>query len=123
LNPLNAAGLAEINGNPLPQAPRFTGDFSLRYGHQVGPGELYFYTDMSYRSAINFFLDEEKEFIGAPLFQGGLRAGYIWDKYEVAAFCRNCTNEIRVVGGINFDNATGMINDPRIIGGQVSVKF
>jgi iron complex outermembrane recepter protein len=125
LNPLNAAGLAEINGNPLPQAPRFTGDFSLRYGHQVGPGELYFYTDMSYRSAINFFLDEEKEFIGAPLFQGGLRMGYIWDqgKYEVAAFCRNCTNEIRVVGGINFENATGMINDPRIIGGQVSVKF
>jgi iron complex outermembrane receptor protein len=125
LNPLNSLGLAEINGNPLPQAPRFTGDFSLRYGHQVGPGELYVYTDMSYRSAINFFLDEEKEFIGAPLFQGGLRMGYIWDqgKYEVAAFCRNCTNEIRVIGGINFENATGMINDPRIIGGQVSVKF
>ncbi len=125
LNPLNSAGLAEINGNPLPQAARFTGDFSLRYGHQVGPGELYFYTDMSYRSAINFFLDEEKEFVGAPLFQGGLRAGYIWNdgKYEVAAFCRNCTNEIRVIGGINFDNATGMINDPRIIGGQVTVKF
>ena len=125
LNPLNSAGLAEINGNPLPQAARFTGDFSLRYGHPVGPGELYFYTDMSYRSAINFFLDEEKEFIGAPLFQGGLRMGYIWGqgKYEVAAFCRNCTNEIRVIGGINFDNATGMINDPRIIGGQASVKF
>ena len=124
LNPLNS-GSAEINGNPLPQAARFTGDFSLRYGHPVGPGELYFYTDMSYRSAINFFLDEEKEFIGAPLFQGGLRMGYIWGqgKYEVAAFCRNCTNEIRVIGGINFDNATGMINDPRIIGGQASVKF
>jgi iron complex outermembrane receptor protein len=124
LNPLNS-GSAEINGNPLPQAARFTGDFSLRYGHQVGVGELYFYTDMSYRSAINFFLDEEKEFIGAPLFQGGLRMGYIWGqgKYEVAAFCRNCTNEIRVIGGINFDNATGMINDPRIIGGQASVKF
>jgi iron complex outermembrane receptor protein len=125
LNPLNAQGLALINGNPLPQAPKFTGDFSLRYGHQVGPGELYFYTDMSYRSEVNFFLDVEKEFIGAPLFQGGLRMGYIWDngKYEVAAFCRNCTNEIRVIGGINFENATGMINDPRIVGGQVTVKF
>jgi len=125
LNPLNAAGLAQINGNPLPQAAKFTGDFSLRYGHQVGPGELYFYTDMAYRSEINFFLDAEKEFIGAPLFQGGLRMGYIWDqgKYEVAAYCRNCTNEIRVIGGINFENATGMINDPRIVGGQVTVKF
>ena len=125
LNTLNSAGLAEINGNPLPQAAKFTGDLSLRYGHQVGPGELYFYTDMSYRSEINFFLDVEKEFIGAPLFQGGLRMGYIWDqgKYEVAAYCRNCTNEIRVIGGINFENATGMINDPRIVGGQVTVKF
>jgi iron complex outermembrane receptor protein len=119
------APLVLINGNPLPQAAKFTGDFSLRYGRQVGPGELYFYTDMSYRSEINFFLDVEKEFIGAPLFQGGLRMGYIWDqgKYEVAAYCRNCTNEIRVIGGINFENATGMINDPRIVGGQVTVKF
>jgi iron complex outermembrane recepter protein len=125
LNPLNAQGLAQIDGNPLPQAAKFTGDFSLRYGHQAGPGELYFYTDMSYRSEINFFLDEEKEFIGQPLTQVGLRAGYIWNqgKYEVAAFCRNCTNQIRVIGGINFENATGMINDPRIIGGQVTVKF
>ena len=125
LNPLNAAGQALINGNPLPQAARFTGDFSLRYGHQLGIGELYFYTDMSYRSQINFFLDAEKEFTGAPMFQGGLRVGYLWDqgKYEVAAFCRNCTNQIRVIGGINFENATGMINDPRIIGGQVTVKF
>jgi iron complex outermembrane receptor protein len=125
LNPLNAQGLALINGNPLPQAAKFTGDFSLRYGHQVGPGELYFYTDMSYRSEINFFLDVEKEFIGAPLFQGGLRMGYLWanGKYEVAAYCRNCTNEIRVIGGINFENTTGMINDPRIVGGQFTVKF
>jgi len=125
LDPLNAKGLAQIDGNPLPQAAKFTGDFSLRYGHHAGPGEVYFYTDMSYRSEINFFLDEEKEFIGQPLFQAGLRAGYIWNqgKYEVAAFCRNCTNQIRVIGGINFENATGMINDPRIIGGQVTVKF
>jgi iron complex outermembrane recepter protein len=125
LDPLNAQGLALIDGNPLPQAARFTGDFSLRYGHGAGPGEIYFYTDLSYRSEINFFLDEEKEFIGQPLTQLGLRAGYLWNqgKYEVAAFCRNCTNQIRVIGGINFENATGMINDPRIIGGQVTVKF
>jgi iron complex outermembrane receptor protein len=125
LNPL-VGGLARIDGNPLPQAPKFTGDLSLRYGYPVGPdGELYVYTDMSYRSEINFFLDEEKEFIGPPLFQGGARVGYTWAarKYEVAAFCRNCTNQIRAIGGINFENATGMINDPRIVGGQISVKF
>ena len=31
-NPLNANGFALVNGNALPQAPRWTGDFSLRYG-------------------------------------------------------------------------------------------
>lgn len=126
LNPLNAQGNALINGNPLPEAPKWVGDFSLRYGVPMGPGgELYFFTDMSYRTAMNFFLDEEKEFIGPPMYQLGGRLGYTWDekKYEVAAFCRNCTNEIRVIGGINFENTTGFINDPRIVGAQFTMKF
>jgi iron complex outermembrane recepter protein len=126
LNPLNAHGNALINGNPLPQAPKWVGDLSLRYGVPMGPaGELYFFSDMSYRTEMNFFLDEEKEFIGPPLYQLGARLGYTWDekKYEVAAFCRNCTNQIRNIGGINFENFTGFINDPRIIGGQFIMKF
>jgi iron complex outermembrane recepter protein len=41
----------------------------------------------------------------------------------VAAFCRNCTNQIRNIYGIDFDDLTGVINDPRIIGGQVRVRF
>ena len=126
LNPLNAHGNALINGNPLPQAPKWVGDLSLRYGVPMGPrGELYFFTDMSYRTEMNFFLDEEKEFVGPPLYQLGARLGYTWDekKYEVAAFCRNCTDQIRNIGGINFENFTGFINDPRIVGGQLIVKF
>jgi iron complex outermembrane receptor protein len=126
LNPLNAQGLALVNGNPLPEAPKYTGDFSLRYGVPVAAGsEAYLYTDMSYRSEMNFFLDEEREFTGPAMYQLGVRLGYSWDnkKYEVAAFCRNCTNEIRVTGGINFENFTGFINDPRIVGGQFTMKF
>ena len=126
LSPLNAAGLALVNGNPLPQAPKYVGDMSLRYGVPLRLGsEVYFYTDMSYRSEMNFFLDKEKEFTGPSMYQLGARVGYTWDekKYEVAVFCRNCTNEIRVIGGINFENFTGMINDPRIVGAQFKMKF
>jgi iron complex outermembrane receptor protein len=125
-NPLNANGLALVNGNPLPQAPKWTGDLSLRYGVPMGPdGELYLYSDMSYRSEMNFFLDKELEFTGPGLFQLGARIGYNWhaSKYEVAAYCRNCTNKIVNIGGINFENFTGMINDPRIVGVQGSVHF
>lgn len=120
------AGLVMIDGNPLPQAARWTGDISLRYGYPLSSGsEVYIYTDWSYRSQINFFLYEAKEFVGPPLAQGGVRIGYTWSdkKYEVAAFCRNCTNQIRTTGAIDFENATGFINDPRIWGGQISVKF
>jgi iron complex outermembrane receptor protein len=125
-NPPNPAGLTLIDGNPLPQAARWMGDLSLRYSVPLSSdSEVYIYTDWSYRSEINFFLYEAKEFVGPPLTQGGLRLGYTWadKKYEVAAFCRNCTNQIRVIGAIDFENATGFINDPRIVGGQISVKF
>ncbi len=125
-NPVNAAGQVLIDGNPLPQAARWTGDLSLRYGYPLSSGsEIYIYTDWAYRSEINLFLLEAKEFVGPPLTQGGVRIGYTWSdrKYEVAAFCRNCTNQIRVTGAINFENATGFINDPRVFGGQISMKF
>jgi iron complex outermembrane receptor protein len=127
LNPIDPkTGLVRVNGNPLPQAPKWTGDFSLRYGIPMGPGgELYLFSDMSYRSEMNFFLAKQVEFTGPSLFQLGARIGYTWNdgKFEVAAFCRNCTDQIRNTGGINFENFTGFINDPRIVGGQVMVRF
>jgi iron complex outermembrane recepter protein len=123
----NATGTyAKIDGNPLPQAAKYIGDASLRYEVPIGiDGKLYGYIDWSYRSEINFLLYTSKEFVGAPLAEGGLRLGYTWanGKYDVAAFCRNCTNQIRIVGAIDFDNLTGFINDPRIVGGQVRVRF
>lgn len=125
-NPIDTNGNVLIDGNPLPQAAKYIADVSLRYAVPVGSdAEFYAYTDWSYRSKINFFLYEATEFVGPAMTQGGLRVGYSWadKKYDVAAFCRNCTNQIRAIGAIDFENATGMINDPRIVGAQVSVKF
>jgi iron complex outermembrane recepter protein len=122
----NTGTYAFINGNPLPQAPKWITDGSVRYNIPLsGDLNLYAYADASYRSTINIFLYESKEFTSAPLFEGGLRFGYQWsgDKYDIAVFCRNCTNEIRVTGAIDFDNLTGFINDPRIIGAQFGAKF
>jgi iron complex outermembrane receptor protein len=120
-----ATGKVSIDGNPLPQAPKWVANATLRYGIPLAGGELFAYTDWSYRSEINFFLYRAAEFTGKPLLQGGVRLGYTWDdgKYEVAAFGRNITNRIVAVGGIDFNNLTGFINDPRIWGGQISVKF
>ncbi len=117
---------AYIDGNPLPQAAKWVGDVSLRYDIPLtASGKLYVYTDWSYRSGINFFLYKSKEFDGPSLAQGGLKLGYTWadGKYDAAVFCRNCTNQIRPIGGIDFADLLGYINDPRIIGAQIRAKF
>ena len=124
-NPKTAGGLALINGNPLPQAPKTTASFTLKYTQPVANGEMYAFTDWVYRDKVNFFLYQSTEFTGKAMTEGGLRVGYTWGngKYDVAAFGRNITNQIRIVGGIDFNNLTGFINDPRTFGVQFKALF
>ena len=124
--PKDANGAVHIDGNPLPQAPKWIGNVTLRYGiPSASGGEYYVYTDWSYRSKINFFLYESTEFTGKSLLTGGLRLGYQWanGKYEAAVFGRNITNQVQVVGGIDFNNLTGFINEPRTFGAQFKANF
>jgi iron complex outermembrane recepter protein len=124
-DPLTAGGQALIDGNPLPQAPKTTVNFTLRYSIPTPSGEWYALTDWVYRSKVNFFLYESREFTGKALTEGGLRLGYIWGngKYEAALFGRNITDQIRIVGGIDFNNLTGFINEPRTFGAQFRASF
>ena len=123
---VGTATLRVIDGNPLPQAPKYTLNVTARYGIPAGPGAEYFvYTDWVYRSKVNFFLYESVEFTGKSLVEGGLRVGYLWGdgKYEAAVYARNITNQIRAVGGIDFNNLTGFINEPRMFGAQFKAIF
>ncbi|HEV7815482.1 MAG TPA: TonB-dependent receptor [Janthinobacterium sp.] len=125
INPVTGKTQYSINGNPLPEAPRWIFNLTAKYTIPVGEGEMYVYTDWSYRSTMNFFLYESPEFTAKPLTEGGLRVGYTWSggKYEVAAFGRNITNQIRVTGAIDFNNLTGFINEPRMWGVQFKSYF
>ncbi len=123
---IGTATFYRIDGNPLPQAPKYTLNFTARYGIPAGPGAEYFiYTDWVYRSKVNFFLYESVEFTGKSLTEGGLRLGYNWGngKYEAAVFGRNITNQVRAVGGIDFNNLTGFVNEPRTLGVQFRATF
>jgi iron complex outermembrane recepter protein len=125
LDPQGPRGGRLINGNPLPQAPKTTVNFTLRYSQPTAGGEWYVLTDWVHRSKINFFLYESAEFTGKALTEGGLRLGYSWGngRYEAALFGRNITNEIVAVGGIDFNNLTGFINEPRTFGAQFKASF
>ncbi|MCE3261424.1 MAG: TonB-dependent receptor [Pseudoduganella sp.] len=125
LDPINAAGRVVIDGNDLPQAPKWIINLNARYNYPLAEGNLFVLTDWSYRSKVNFFLYEAVEFTGAPLTEGGLRVGYNWagGKYEVAAFARNITDQRRITGAIDFNNLTGFINEPRQFGVQFKGSF
>jgi iron complex outermembrane receptor protein len=124
-DPRTPGGQALIDGNPLPQAPKVTTSFSLKYTQPLGNGDLYALTDWVYRSKVNFFLYESTEFTSKSLTEGGLRIGYTWGNgmYDGAFYVRNIANQIRVVGGIDFNNNTGFINDPRTFGVQFKASF
>ncbi len=125
LDPRTAGGQALIDGNALPQAPEVTSSFTLRYTQPLGNGDLYVFTDWAYRSKVNFFLYDSIEFTGKELLEGGLRLGYTWGngKYDAAVFGRNITNTTRIVGGIDFNNLTGFINEPRTFGVSFRANF
>lgn len=118
-----AAAIVNIDGNSLPQAPRWIANWTARYGVPVADGEVYVYTDWAYRSKVNFFLYESVEFQDRRMLEGGVRVGYTTDSWDVAAFVRNVTNDTSAVSGIDFNNLTGMVNEPRIWGVEAGFKF
>jgi len=118
--------LAEIDGNPFPQAPRWIANATLRYGLPLGPqAELFVYTDWAYRSAVNFFLYESAEYRDERLLEGGLRLGYTRTdgRFEVSAFVRNITDHLGLESGVDFNNLTGMMTDPRRWGAELRLRF
>jgi iron complex outermembrane receptor protein len=118
-----SSAIVSIDGNSLPQSPKWIANVTARYEVPVGDGEIYFFTDWAYRSKINFFLYESVEFNDDRLLEGGVRVGYKQDGYELAAFVRNITKDTSAVSGIDFNNLTAMVNEPRIWGIEAGITF
>lgn len=125
-DPLDINGKALINGNALPQAPKWSHNVTARWSMPTGEGgEFYVFTDWVYRSEVNFFLYESVEFTGDSMLEGGLRLGYSWDNgsKDIALYGRNITDELVILSGIDFNNLTGMVNEPRTVGVEFKAGF
>jgi iron complex outermembrane recepter protein len=120
---VGSPGIFSINGNQLPQSPRWIANWTAGYAAPVGNGEVYVFTDWAYRSKVQFFLYESVEFSDDNMLEGGLRIGYRTGKFDIAAFARNITNDVSAVSGIDFNNLTAMVNEPRLFGVEVGIKF
>jgi iron complex outermembrane receptor protein len=123
LDPIGPNG-ALVDGNSLPHAPEWIFNGIVDYRRPFGGGDFIGSVDWAYYSEKQFFLYESEEFRGDGL-ELGMRFGYGWGNraYEVAVFGRNLTDEEIVQNGIDFNNLTGMTNDPRLVGIEFVTRF
>ncbi|MBB4860514.1 iron complex outermembrane receptor protein [Novosphingobium chloroacetimidivorans] len=114
---------AQIDGNPLPNAPKWTVNATARYDIPVGDtSKLFIATDWNVQGYTNFVLYKTDEFYSKGNFEGGLKIGYDTGNFEVAAFARNITNEKNLKGVIE-NYMAAVYNEPRIIGVSLSGKI
>ncbi len=124
-DPIDARGFALIDGNPFPNAPKITANFIADYHAPLSDDmTLNISVDGSIQGQTNLFLYESVEFNTSGNFELGARIGLGFqdDKYEIAAFARNLTDEVNLAGGIDFNNNTGFVTEPRIIGIMFSAR-
>ena len=124
--PGSAEGTFSINGNGLPQAPGWIADMTLRYALDLPAGvRLIASTDWAYRSRVRFFLYDSVEYADDWLLEGGLRLACLlpYANLEMAIIGRNILNDTSPTGGIDFNNLTGYVNEPRFWGLEVVRRF
>jgi len=116
---------ALVDGNPFPQAPETIFTVTAEYTVPMDDGEFYIFADYAHQGDTNFFIYESVEYIAEDQFELGLRLGYVnfASEYEVTLFGRNITDEENLKGGIDFNNNTGFVNQPRIWGFEVKKSF
>jgi iron complex outermembrane receptor protein len=124
LDPVAPNGGVYVDGNSLPHAPEVILNGIINFRSDAVHKGYFGAVDFAYYSEKSFFLYESEEFNDDSL-EIGLRLGYAWNyaSYEVALFGRNITDEVNVRAGIDFNNLTGMVNDPRILGIEFVGRF
>ena len=115
---------AQIDGEPLPNAPEYNVNLAARYDLPLGNGgKAFLSTDWTLQGYTQFTLYRAKEFAANGNFEGGLRVGYASpDGWEIAAFARNITGEKNLKGVIE-NYMAAVFNEPRIIGVSLSGRF
>ncbi len=120
------AGTVLIDGNGLPQAPRWIADAALRYPVALPGGSfLVASADLAYRSAVRFFLYESVEFQDDRLLECGVRLSYLVGNAgtEISLVGRNIFDDVSLTGGIDFNNLTGFVNEPPYWGVELARHF
>lgn len=114
-----------IDGNPLPQSPKVTSSLIVDWSKQLDSGEIYVKGDWVYRSKINFVLYEATEYRGKALSEIGLRLGWRFGegRHDLSVFGRNIGDTEKNIYTIDFNNLTGIVNEPRTWGVEYAWRY
>ncbi|UAK25206.1 TonB-dependent receptor [Sphingomonas nostoxanthinifaciens] len=116
---------AQINGDPLPNAPKYNINLSAHYDIPVtASSKLFIESDFNLQGYTQFVLYKTLEFNSNGNFEAGAKLGYDFagGKYQVAVFARNITNAKNLKGVIE-NYMAAVYNDPRIIGVSLGARF
>ncbi len=118
-------GEYSIHGNSLYNAPKLMWQAALSYEIPMRTGLLTISTDWIWHDDIRFTLYESLEYRDASRIDGGVRINYTpaSEKHRVAAYVRNLTNDVSLIGSIDFNNLTAMLNAHRKWGLEWELSF
>lgn len=128
LNPTLRVGnayYAQINGNPLPNAPRFNLNLQGRYDLPLtGSLRAFVGADFNLQGYTMYVPYKSVEYTSDGNYELGAKAGLAWGRYELAVFARNLTDRRNLIGVIDTSNyRAGIYNDPRVVGVSLSGAF
>ncbi|NKJ41507.1 TonB-dependent receptor [Novosphingobium sp. SG720] len=128
LNPVKQVGanyFAQINGNPLPNAPKFNLNISGRYDLPLSDDfKAFVGGDFNLQGYTMYVPYKTVEYTSNGNYELGAKAGFAWGRYELAVFARNLTDKRNLIGVIDTSNyRAGIYNDPRTIGVSLSGSF
>ena len=121
---VGANTFAQINGEPLPNAPEYNVDVTARYDQPLGNGGKAFVAgDFNIQGYTQFVLYRTKEFTANGNYEAGVKLGYVTpgDRFELAVFGRNITNQKNLKGVIE-NYMAAVFNEPRVIGVSFSAR-
>ncbi|HEX7694583.1 MAG TPA: TonB-dependent receptor [Sphingomonas sp.] len=125
-DPRTANGQVDVNGRNFPFSPKWTAGLTADARLPLtSRSELFASTDWSYRSSQDATLTAylQPQFHLKGFWEGGVRAGYRIDKFEVALWSRNVADSTGFTSALNVNGLAYVFNAPRTYGVEASFRF
>ena len=128
--PIGQAGSVDLAGNTIRNAPEWKLTGAVEYVWPIANGsELRFWLDGSYVTEVFFDQYNKPVLRQGDLFLTNVRLAYTFpgDRWELAGFVRNISDDEYLTGGVAFAGQgftpQGYVGEPRQWGGQLTFRF